>query len=54
LGARRFIPEEEAQATLFTLERYSFRTWATNMSLTLAGIWHFCAGGSECRRTCRT
>jgi len=39
--ARRFIPEEEAQPTLFTLGRYVYRAWVTNMALTPAGIWHF-------------
>jgi hypothetical protein len=42
--ARRFIPEEEVQTTLFSLGRYLYRAWATNMSLTPAGIWHFYDG----------
>jgi len=42
--ARRFIPEEEAQTTLFSLGRYVYRAWATNMPLTPAGIWHFYDG----------
>jgi len=42
--ARRFIPEEEAQTTLFSLGRYVYRAWVTNMSLTPAGIWHFYDG----------
>jgi len=42
--ARRFIPEEEAQTTLFTLGRYVYRAWVTNMSLTPAGVWHFYDG----------
>jgi len=42
--ARRFIPEEEAQTTLFSLGRYAYRAWVTNMSVTPAGIWHFCDG----------
>jgi len=42
--ARRFIPEEEAQTTLFTLGRYVYRAWVTNRSLTPAGVWHFYDG----------
>src|SRR6266849_2213988 len=42
--ARRFIPEEEAETTLFTLGRYVYRAWVTNMALTPAGIWHFYDG----------
>lgn len=42
--ARRFIPEEEAQTTLFSLGRYVYRAWVTNLSLTPAGIWHFYDG----------
>jgi hypothetical protein len=42
--ARRFIPAEESQTTLFTLGRYMYRAWVTNMNLTPAGIWHFYDG----------
>jgi hypothetical protein len=42
--ARRFIPEEEAPTTLFTLGRYVYRAWVTNMDLTPAGIWHYYDG----------
>ena len=42
--ARRFIPEEEPQTTLFTLGRYVYRAWVTNMDLTPAGVWHFYDG----------
>ena len=42
--ARRFIPEEEAQTTFFSLGRYVYRAWVTNMSLTPAGVWHFYDG----------
>ncbi|MHB1937373.1 MAG: hypothetical protein ACYCOR_12405, partial [Acidobacteriaceae bacterium] len=37
--ARRFIPDEEPQSALFTLGRYVYRAWATNMNPTPAGIW---------------
>jgi hypothetical protein len=42
--ARRFVPEEEPQTTLFTLGRYVYRAWVSNMNLTPAGIWHFYDG----------
>jgi hypothetical protein len=43
--ARRFIPgDQEEQSTLFSLGRYVYRAWVTNMDLTPAGIWHFYDG----------
>jgi hypothetical protein len=42
--ARRFIAEEEAQTTRFTLGRYVSRAWVTNLSLAPAGVWHFYDG----------
>jgi hypothetical protein len=42
--ARRPIEETEQQLTLFTLERYAYRAWITNLPLTPAGIWHFYDG----------
>jgi hypothetical protein len=42
--ARRPIEETEPQPTLFTLERYAYRAWITNLPLTPAGIWHFYDG----------
>jgi hypothetical protein len=42
--ARRFIPPDEEQSTLFTLGRYVYRAWVTNMDLTPAGVWHFYDG----------
>ncbi len=42
--ARRFIPNEENQSTLFALGRHVYRVWVTNMNLTPAGIWHFYDG----------
>ena len=42
--ARRFIPQEEPQTTLFILGRYVYRAWVTNMNLTPAGLWHFYDG----------
>src|SRR5207244_6939028 len=42
--ARRFSPNEEAETTLFTMGRYMYRAWVTNMDLTAGGIWHFYDG----------
>lgn len=42
--ARRQIEETEPQPTLFTLERYAYRAWMTNLPLTPAGVWHFYDG----------
>jgi hypothetical protein len=42
--ARRFIPAEEAEITLFTMGRYMYRAWVTNMDLTPSGIWHYYDG----------
>lgn len=42
--ARRFIPQEQPQTTLFILGRYVYRAWVTNMNLTPAGVWHFYDG----------
>src|SRR5260221_14435695 len=42
--ARRFIQKEEAETTLFSMGRFIYRAWVTNLSLTPAGIWHFYDG----------
>jgi len=42
--ARRFIPDEEPQSSLFTLGRYVYRAWVTNLNLTPAGVWHYYDG----------
>ena len=42
--ARRRIEESEPEPTLFTLERYLYRAWLTNLALTPAGVWHFYDG----------
>ena len=51
--ARRFFPEEEAQPTLFTLGRYVYRAWVTNLPLTPAGVWHFYDGRAAMERRIR-
>jgi hypothetical protein len=49
--ARRRMEETEAEPTLFTLDRYLYRAWYTNLPLTPAGVWHFYDGraGMETR-----
>jgi hypothetical protein len=42
--ARRRIEETEPESTLFTLERYLYRAWISNSSLSAAGVWHFYDG----------
>lgn len=39
--ARRFIAPDESEATLFSMGRYLYRAWVTNLPLTPAGVWHF-------------
>ena len=41
LVARRFLAADEKQPTLFSLGRYVYRAWVTNLSLTPLGVWHF-------------
>jgi hypothetical protein len=42
--ARRRIEEADPQPTLFTLERYAYRAWHTDLPLTPGGVWHFYDG----------
>ncbi len=44
LVARKRIEETDPEPTLFTLERYAYRAWHTNLPLTPAGVWHFYDG----------
>lgn len=39
--ARRYFCADEQQPTLFTMGRYEYRAWVTNLSLTPLGIWRF-------------
>jgi hypothetical protein len=41
---RRPIEETDPEPTLFTLARYAYRAWLTNLPLTPAGVWHFYDG----------
>jgi hypothetical protein len=51
--ARRRIEETDPQPTLFTLERYAYRAWHTNMVLTPEGVWHFYDGRAGMERRIR-
>jgi hypothetical protein len=51
--ARRCLPDEEAQPTLFTLGRYVYRAWWTDLPLTPAGVWHFYDGRAGMERRIR-
>jgi hypothetical protein len=42
--ARRKLEETEPEPTLFALDRYLYRAWFTNLSLTPAGVWNFYEG----------
>src|SRR3984885_10904990 len=51
--ARRFIQKEEAETALFSMGRYVYRAWHTNLSLTPAGVWHFYDGRAGMERRIR-
>ena len=51
--ARRFREQQEIQPTLFSLGRYLYRAWVTNLSLTPAGLWHFYDGRAALERRIR-
>jgi hypothetical protein len=51
--ARRRVEESDPELTLFTLERYAYRAWHTNLPLTPAGVWHFYDGRAEMERRIR-
>ena len=51
--ARNKIEETDPQPTLFTLERYAYRAWHTNLPLTPAGVWQFYDGRAALERRIR-
>ena len=51
--ARRFLEPRETQSTLFSLGRYVYRAWVTNLALTPSGIWHFYDGRAALERRIR-
>ena len=51
--ARRKIEDTDPEPTLFTLERYAYRAWHTNLPLTPGGVWRFYDGRAEMERRIR-
>jgi hypothetical protein len=51
--ARRLIEESDPEPTLFTMGRYVYRAWHTNLPLTAAGVWHFYDGRAGMERRIR-
>jgi len=51
--ARKRIEETDWEPTLFTLKRYAYRAWHTNLALTPAGVWHFYDGRAGMERRIR-
>src|SRR5208283_1168838 len=51
--ARKKIEDSDLEATLFSLERYAYRAWHTNLPLTPAGVWHFYDGRAGMERRIR-
>ena len=53
LVARRLIEKSDPEPSLFTLGRYVYRAWHTNLPLTPAGVWHFYDGRAGLERRIR-
>ena len=51
--ARRSIEDSDPEPTLFTMGRYVYRAWHTNLPLTPAGVWHFYDGRAGMERRIR-
>jgi len=51
--ARKKIEESDPEPTLFTLERYVYRAWHTNLPLTPTGVWRFYDGRAAMERRIR-
>ncbi len=51
--ARKKIEDIDLESTLFSLERYAYRAWHTNLPLTPAGVWHFYDGRAGMERRIR-
>ena len=50
---RRYRAQRETEPSLFSLGRYVYRAWVTNLSLTPAGVWHFYDGRAALERRIR-
>jgi hypothetical protein len=48
-----FWHNKKLYLALFSLGRYAYRAWVTSLSLTPAGIWHFCEGRVPLERRIR-
>ncbi len=51
--ARRKMEADEPEPTLFTLDRYVYRAWWTNLTLSPAGVWNFYEGRAAMERRIR-
>jgi Transposase DDE domain group 1 len=51
--ARKLIEASDPEPTLFTMGRYVYRAWHTNLPLTLSGVWHFYDGRAAMERRIR-
>lgn len=51
---KKLAPEESEQATLFTINAYSYSAIVTNLEMTPANIWKFYSGRVQCERDIRS
>lgn len=51
---KKLEPDESDQATLFTVNAYSYSAIATNLTMTPANIWKFYSGRVQCERDIRS
>ena len=51
--ARKLIQESDPEPTLFTMGRYVYRAWHTDLQLTPAGVWQFYDGRAGMERRIR-
>ena len=51
--ARKLIEASDPEPTLFSMGRYVYRAWHTNLPLSPEGVWHFYDGRAEMERRIR-
>ena len=51
---KKLAPEESDQATLFTVNAYSYSAIITNLEMTPANVWKFYSGRVQCERDIRS
>src|SRR6266436_5901457 len=51
--AQKLIQESDPEPSLFTMGRYVYRAWHTDLPLTPAGVWHFYDGRAGMERRIR-